>query len=734
VNEYNFEILNNTVDVSKEFGKLENLHFNAMNIMDFNPETSRGTINFKRYSRKVRLAFDQVVLPFEETKAWEFPTSYPQDFECPFEISFINDNTLRIRMTARQKMMKSNEPSLMLLDTLLKDYSWKASSKEKETIYQSSKGSVTITYNPFHLEIRDSKGKLLTQSKHFNDVKSLHTADTIPFSFIRRASDMKRYIAASFSLSHDEKIFGCGESYTRLNKRGQKIALWTSGSHSGQTKEMYKPIPFFLSSEGYGMFVHSSAPITFDFGHSHDSTNTIYLGEDYLDIFIFIGNPKEILSEYTALTGRSPVPPLWTFGLWMSRITYKSEEEVREVASKLREYRIPCDVIHIDTGWFEKDWRCDYKFSKTRFPEPEKMIQDLKRQGFHICLWQLPYFTPDNELYRDAIEKGYVVFDSDGNLPTEDAIVDFSNPEAVKWYQGLLEGLLRQGVEAIKVDFGEAAPLHGIYASGKSGVQEHNLYPLRYNKAIADLTKELTGETIIWARSAWAGSQRYPIHWGGDIENTDCGMAATLRAGLSLGLCGFSFWSHDIGGFVKKSPEELYRRWLPFGMLTSHSRCHGAPPKEPWYFSESFLEDFRKAVELKYTLMPYVYAQAVDSAQNGYPMMRTLFFEFPEDQGSWFIEDEYMFGSDMLVAPLMDENSISRSVYVPQGIWIDYQTGENYEGGRFYNIQCGDIPIILLAKDGAVIPHAKLAQSTDAIEWNEVELRLYSAHEKNKFI
>jgi alpha-D-xyloside xylohydrolase len=271
----------------------------------------------------------------------------------------------------------------------------------------------------------------------------------------------------------------------------------------------------------------------------------------------------------------------------MSRITYKSEDEVREVAAKLRQYRIPTDVIHLDTGWFETDWRSNYQFSTSRFRDPAKMIADLRKQGFRISLWQYTYFTSKNEIFKEAVEKGYVVRNEGGQLPFEDAVLDFTNPETVKWYQGLLEKLLRMGVGAIKVDFGEGAPANGLYANGRTGLYEHNLYPLRYNKAVADITKQVSGDSIIWARSAWAGSQRYPLHWGGDAENSNSAMAATLRSGLSFGLSGFTFWSHDVGGFVDKAPRDLYRRWLGFGVLTSHTRAHGAPPREPWDYDEA---------------------------------------------------------------------------------------------------------------------------------------------------
>ena len=311
-------------------------------------------------------------------------------------------------------------------------------------------------------------------------------------------------------------------------------------------------------------------------------------------------------------------------------------------------------------------------------------------------------------------------------MPFEDAVLDMSNPAAVKWYQGKLENLLKMGVGAIKVDFGEGAPINGIYNSGKSGLYEHNLYPLRYNKAVAEITKQTTGDSIIWARSAWAGSQRYPLHWGGDAENTDSAMAAELRGGLSFGLSGFTFWSHDVGGFADRAPRDLYRRWMAFGVLTSHTRAHGAPPREPWEYDEALTEDFRRALNLRYSLMPYIYAQAKDSAAKGSPMLRTLFFEFPNDETSWLIEDEYMFGANLLVAPILETGKNSRKVYLPPGAWIDYQTGKTYDGACWHEITVGEIPIILLVKNHTVLPHVKPAQNTVEIDWNSVELRVFS--------
>jgi alpha-D-xyloside xylohydrolase len=717
------QVLNDPPDVSQDFQRMEQVYFVGSRVKDFDPRTGQGSLQWDRYARSTTLSFNKVDVTLARGQATEFPgTEYDADPALPFSVTFVSPRAVRLRFNTRNAPILDT-PSLMLAGNPPKDNSWKVEQTAEAVTWTSAYGRVRLVRAPWHVEFYDAAGRLLTRTQNIGDPHTYFTP--VPFSFIRSARDLSRRTAATFELAHDEKIFGCGESFTRLDKRGQKVNAWTRDAMGVQNELMYKPIPFFLSSRGYGMFVHTSAPVTFDFGKTYDRHNVVYSGDENIDIFVFLGDPKEVLSEYTALTGRSPVPPVWSFGFWMSRITYKSEDEVRDVAAKLRQYRVPADVIHLDTGWFETDWRSNYQFSTSRFRDPAKMIADLKKQGFRVSLWQYTYFTPKNELYPEIVSRGYAVKGENGQLPFEDAVLDMSNPEAVKWYQGKLAALLKMGVGAIKVDFGEGAPVNGLYASGRTGLYEHNLYPLRYNKAVADITRETTGENVIWARSAWAGSQRYPLHWGGDAENTDSAMAAELRGGLSFGLSGFTYWSHDVGGFVDRAPRDLYRRWLAWGVLTSHTRAHGAPPREPWEYDEALTEDFRRALGLKYALMPYILAQAKDSSARGFPLLRALFFEYPEDPTSWTIDDEYMFGPSLLVAPLMEPGE-GRRVYLPPGDWIDYQSGKVYAGGRWHEITAGQIPVVLLVKNHAVVPHVRPAQSTSDIDWKNVELRVFS--------
>lgn len=723
-------LLSQTKDMSQDFLDFSNTYFFADSLVSMDPATGKGIVQWKRHQLQPRQAFNANTFLHQPLKSLDFPTpAYDQDPQLQFTVEPVNERTLRIRMLTTPVVPK-DEPSMMLVSQPADGRSlWKTSQDGNRTVYASKYGSLTIENYPWRLVLKDANGKELTHTRCWSDNDSTQIK-VPPFSFIKRGSDNSRSINPVFSLAPGEKIYGCGESPTSLNKAGQKINLFVTDPQGPESPDMYKPIPFFFSNRGYGMFMHTSAPVTCDFGQSYIGATKLFMADETMDIFIFFGEPKDILSEYTALVGRPQMPPLWSFGTWMSRITYFSEAEGREVAKQLRANKIPSDVIHFDTGWFGVDWQCDYAFAADRFDNPKQMLDDLKAQGFRTCLWQLPYFTPKNKFFPELVEKGLYVKNGKGQLPYEDVVLDFTNPETVKWYQEKLGNLIEMGVGAIKVDFGEGAPLDAVYANGRSGLYEHNLYPLRYNKAVADITRQLHNENIIWARSAWAGSQRYPLHWGGDAATTNTGFQGTVRAGLSIGLSGFSFWSNDIGGFVTSTPQNLYRRWLPYGFLTSHSRLHGAPPTEPWLYNDkNFLNYFRKCAELKYKLMPYVYAQAKESSENGWPMMRALLFEYPDDPGAWMVEDEYLFGNNLLVAPMLEDGT-SRDVYLPgKDKWIDYQTGKVYNPG-WNHVKCGELSIVIMVKDGSAIPHIPVAQCTDLLKWDKITWKQYKADKK----
>ena len=738
-------------DMSGEFSDFSNTYFLADSLAGFDLNKGEGLLNWKRYRLAPRQAFNLNGYWPVRMKMLDFPdTQYDNDPNLRIKVQKIDNRTLRVTIFTspiEPKMDDANDP--MFSPEFIAQQNgeqakngrgrWNVKATDQAIVYKNNNGSLEIQKYPFRIVLRDGQGKLLTQTRHIIDNDSTQVK-LLPFNFIKRGSDNSRSINPVLMLSPNERIYGCGESFTSLNKVGQKVQISVVDPQGPETDGMYKPVPFYFSNRGYGIFMHTSAPTTADFGASYIGAQRLFMGDETMDFFIFFGEPKD--NAYTDVTGKSPMLPLWTFGTWMSRITYFSQEEGLDIARKLRANKIPSDVIHFDTGWFGVDWQCDYEFAKDRFKDPVAMLKSMKKDGFHTCLWQLPYFTPKNRYFRELVDGGMAVHNGNGTLSYEDAVLDLSNPKTVAWYQGKIANLIKQGVSAIKCDFGEAAPYDGIYASGKTGFYEHNLYPLRYNKALWQAVRDNTPdhEGVIWARSAWAGSQRYPLHWGGDAATNEIGsvgMLGDLRGGLSFGLSGFSFWSHDMGGFVTKSPDDLYRRWLPFGFLSSHTRAHGAPPTEPWLISESFTKAFRQSAEMKYKLMPYVYAQAKDCSERGLPMVRALLLllsspkrrnpkrEFPDDPGAWFVEDEYMFGSQILVAPML-ETGKSRTVYLPRGKWIDYQTGKVYEGG-YQTIPTAEIPCVILVKDGSLIPHVPVAQNTGDIKWDKVELKAYKA-------
>lgn len=538
---------------------------------------------------------------------------------------------------------------------------------------------------------------------------------------------------ASFDLHHEEHIYGFGEGFGPLDKRGTSQRLWIQEAFSNTSPASYKQVPFYVSGRGYGLFTHTSNAVSFNVGDvDHTALSVVVNDTDMLDFYLFYGpEPKEILPRYTAVTGRPTVPPKWTFGLWMSRITYRTQEEVEEVAETLRAHRIPCDVIHIDTGWFANEYVCDWEFGP-RFPDPEGMIRRLAEQGFKVSLWQWPNVTIDSSAFDEGRDRGYFarrpsghVHLQPGGYGQDGAVIDFSNPGAVEWYQEKIERLLTMGVAAIKVDYGEGAPPDAVY-SNMSSAAAHNLYPLLYQQAVWEVTEKVhgQGQAALWARSGWAGSQRYPIHWSGDGVARFADLACVVRSMLSFGLSGFPFYSHDIGGFVGVPTPELYVRWAQLGLFSSHARAHGVPPREPWAFGEQTEAVVRKYTELRYRLLPYIWTEANRCGQTSLPFIRPLVIDFPDDPVAATVEDAYLFGPDILVAPVLDERA-HRRVYLPPGQWVDFWTAETVDGGHFVTVDAPLDHLPMWVRGGAIIPMGPVRQHVDEHPTGPLTINLY---------
>ena len=428
-------------DVSTDFSDLSNTYFLADSLAAFDVASATGKVNWKRYRLSPRQAFNLNGYWPVRMQQLDFPdAAYDNDPNLSLKIDFVSPRCVRIRMlTTPVASQRKDADCPMLAGPVASSTDWRPVSNGNIVAYKTEYGTLELQRYPFRLVLKDARGKVLTQTRHIIDNDSTQVK-LLPFNFIKRGSDNSRSVNPVFLLSPNERIYGCGESFTSLNKVGQKVHLSVTDPQGPETDGQYKPVPFYFSNRGYGIFMHTSAPITADFGQSYIGAQRLFMADEQIDLFVFFGSPKDILDEYTNITGKSPMLPLWSFGTWMSRITYFSQEEGLNIARQLRKHKIPADVIHFDTGWFGVDWQCDYEFAHDRFPDPVGMLKQLKNDGFHTCLWQLPYFTPKNRFFPEIIENGLHVKNADGGMPYEDAVLDFSNPQTVKSVRRMTPG------------------------------------------------------------------------------------------------------------------------------------------------------------------------------------------------------------------------------------------------------------------------------------------------------
>ena len=561
--------------------------------------------------------------------------------------------------------------------------------------------------------------------------------ESLALAFVERDGQPHR---TTFSLAAEpnEHFAGTGERFSRSDLAGQTLILENADGLGVNNRRAYKNIPFYLSSRPYGLFVHTHAHLRLSLAGVSTRAALGLVEEPAVDLF-FIGGgtPERILFNYRRVTGFPPELPTWSYGMWMARMSYETAAEVRTVARRLRDGNFPCDVLHVDVSWFAEPWVCDWEFGKQNFPEPEKFIAELRNQGYRLTLWQLPHVARTAKIYAEAKAQGYVVESETAGKISDSifsglefvATIDFTKPAAVAWYQGLLQRLYQQGVAAFKCDFGEHIHMDCEYAA-MPGRRLHNLYSLLYQKAAF----EAKAAGVIWARSAWAGCQRYPLHWSGDSAGSWDGLAGSLRGGLHFGMSGFAFWSHDVPGFhgvpnfMHSWPSDnLYVRWTQFGVFTSHLRYHGAQPREPYEYP-AVADIVRKWLRLRYALIPYLLDEARAATQSGYPVLRALALHHPDDPLCWHIDDQYYFGSALLVAPVMNDTGV-RDVYLPAGDWVDLWTGQAFHGPQLLRGVASPLDRIpVFAKQGARIRvYPDRVQSTDEMDLTKCRDLVFAA-------
>jgi alpha-D-xyloside xylohydrolase len=523
--------------------------------------------------------------------------------------------------------------------------------------------------------------------------------------------DEEKYLQDQLSLGVGENVYGLGERFTAFVKNGQVVDIWNKDGGTN-SEQAYKNIPFYMTNRGYGVFVNDPGPVSFEIGSERTSRVAFSVPGNVLEYFVIYGpTPKEVLRKYTALTGRPALPPAWSFGLWLSTsfTTNYDEETVTSFIQGMADRDLPLHVFHYDCFWMKAFHWTDLEWDPAMFPDPAAMLSRLKDRGLKICAWINPYIAQASKLFAEGVRNGYLLTKPNGDVWQWDmwqpgmAIVDFTNPAACEWFQERLSAIIDMGVDALKTDFGERIPTDVDYYDGSDPVRMHNYYTQLYNQVVWDVLQEKTNEPVLFARSATAGGQLFPVHWGGDCWSDFEAMAESLRGGLSLCLSGFGFWSHDIGGFEGLPPEALYKRWVAFGLLSSHSRLHGSGSfRVPWIYGDEACDTLRFFTKLKCRLMPYLFAKAIEAHETGVPVMRAMLLEFPEDPAAYTLDRQYMLGDALLVAPVFSFDD-RVEYYVPEGRWTSFISGEVMEGPQWVCETHGFLSVPLLVRPNTVL-------------------------------
>ncbi len=519
-----------------------------------------------------------------------------------------------------------------------------------------------------------------------------------------------------------ERIFGLGERFGELNRRGQSVRMWNKDTLGCRDGQAYKNIPFYVSSRGYGLFLNTHRDARFHVGSLSHASLCVQAPGESAEVYLLLGAPRQVVGTFTQMTGPAACPPAWSFGLWHSNgFQGSSDQGVLEDAREFRRRGIPCDVMHLDCFWLREDRWCDFVWDEAAFPNRLEMLRSLRREHYKVCLWINPYVTCRTEMYEEGARLGYFLKNAQGQtyladlwhgLLSQCAVLDVTHPDAVAWFQRKLRTVLGEGVDTLKTDFGEDIPEDSVFHNGRTGREMRNIYANLYNRIVYEVVGEACGAPVVWGRSGGAGMQRTPVCWSGDPRSCFEGMAATLRGGLSLGVSGVPFWSHDIGGFYGPVSDEVFVRWAQFGLLSSHSRLHGTTDRRPWSFSPRACEAVTAMIRLRYRLMPYILHTAEVCAREGLPFIRPLWMHHPDDPAVWSVQDQYYLGEDMLVAPVFGGEGAARDVYLPKGGWMHWFTGERYEGARWHRVVSPLEQLPLFVREGVHIP-----QNAEEAQW-----------------
>jgi len=571
---------------------------------------------------------------------------------------------------------------------------------------------------------------------------SIHRLDGTPVRQGLNFWHAEGSVLLTWPLDEPEHIFGLGENTTEgMDKRGKQEDVWVIHSF----EKCDKPVPFLLSTSGYGLYLHSSYRAVFDLGKTERQQAFCYVDNDRADAFVLAGERfTEMIRDYTALTGRSPLPPRWAFGYWQSATPSMHQARFEENIDTFARKDIPIDVLGVDPCWQQPGYQ-SWQWSERYFPEPEKFLAKLKSMGIHLALWTCPFLARSSPLYAEATGKQYVMRDEDGQpgeidwwMGFDSGLMDFCNPEAAAWWGEMLRPLVASGVSVLKTDGGDTneTPPDLVSVTGHSLRELHNLYPILFAKTVHEAMQRVVPDERIltWIRTGFAGIQRYPCCWGGDQDADFGGGRVLIKAGQQAGLAGIPFWSHDLGGFAGRPTEEYYVRSFQWGLLSSISRAHGSVAA-PWEMGERAETIATQYLRLRYRLLPTLYSYAWYSHATGEPMMRALVLDYQDDPNVYQAEYQYKLGPDLLIAPVYEESGTDdlcarRQVYLPEGPWYDYWTDERLTGQQTLTALAPLDTLPVYVRAGAIIVYGPDANRASSIP-DRLNVHVYSGGNGN---
>jgi alpha-glucosidase len=682
---------------------------------------------------------------------WDGKTLWFHNDQGTLAVTPLSDDIVRVHFTRAKS--SGRDHSYAVINRDFGQVQAKAKIGSDATVLQTATLTVLIRQNPLQISFANAAGESLDADDPLRG--TVFTGDA--FRVAKRLRD-------------DEHVYGFGEKAGRLDKRGWKLGgynlvMWNTDAfaHDAGTDPMYVSVPFCLvlrHGQAHGIFLDNTWRSFFDVGHEEEGRLTFGAAGGDLDYYFINGpDPKKVIERYTALTGRMPLPPLWSLGYNQCRYSYYPESRVRWVADTFREEKIPADVIWLDIHYLD-----NYKpftWNHERFPNPKKMISDLRAQHFRVVSIVDPHPKVEKGYapYDEGIAGNYFVKNPDGSVyeapvwpslakenPGPSVFPDFSNPAARRWWGSLYKGMLDDGIAGIWNDMDEPAvfdtptgtmPLDVVFDNdGRPTTHReiHNVYGQLMSRAtFAGLARLRPNERpFVLTRASFAGGQRYAAVWNGDSTSDWSSLRQSLSTLLGLGLSGFPFVGSDIGGFSGAPSGELYTRWLQFGVFSPFMRSHSdvnSPSKEPWAFGYRDEAINRRAIELRYELLPYIYNVMEQASETGLPALRPLFLEFPDDGQVAGMDDEFLFGADLLVAPVLQEGAVERDVYLPAGDWFDYWTGRRFTGGRTLHVPVTLNSIPMFVRGGGFIFRQPVVQSTDEMPGNALEVLVAPAEQ-----